>query len=174
MLDYRGGTFYTAEFVKASESDNDKDVNTSMVRWESSYMAESFFSYTGYIFQAYGEKEPKFVSFDPSLKEILWEGAFAREVSTQYEAGPLTIANFRNYRVVFGSICSRPAFKKLSKPLRVQLRDAQGNLHLVQIDYLAPDTIGDRNVLVHSVPARPTASDGSIIRLSNHEQGASA
>jgi len=63
------------------------------------------------------------------------------------------------------------AFAKMSKPLRVQLRDARGNLHLIQIDYLPADIIGDRNVLVHSVPSRPFAENSTTIRLTDQSAG---
>lgn len=84
----------------------------------------------------------------------------------------MAIVNFRRRDLPYYSATLNPAvFKKLSKPLRVQLRDAQGNLHIVQIDYLSPDTIGDRNILVHTVPSRPTGRETPIIRLSNYHEG---
>ncbi|UZM91852.1 hypothetical protein [Pseudomonas putida] len=170
MLDYRGGSFYTAEFIKTRESDNDKDVNTSMVRWESSYSDEFYRSYTGYVFQDYNKPKPEFVSFDPDSTPLI--NGVGREVSSVYEPGLLAIVNFRRRDLPYYSATLNPAvFKKLSKPLRVQLRDAQGNLHIVQIDYLSPDTIGDRNILVHTVPSRPTGRETPIIRLSNYHEG---
>jgi len=170
MLSYNHGTFYTAEFVKARESDNDRDVNTSMVRWESSFPGENYRSYTGYVFQGYNEPLPKFVSFDPDSKPLI--DGVEREVSSVYQAGLLAIVNFRRRDLSYGEATNNKAvFEKLSKPLFVQLRDAHANLHIVQIDYLPADTIGDRNILVHTVPWRPTGRQTSIVRLSNYQEG---
>jgi len=169
-LDYAKGTFYTAEFVKANKNDSDL-VNTSMVRWESSYASEWWHSYTGYIFQNQGAPKPTRVSFDCDLGDVLDWLDYPREVSSQYQAGRLVIANFRNRTSRLGRVRNRPSFERLSRPLLVDLRDEQGNLHSIQIDYLPADTIGDRNVLVHSVPSRPTSGDTSIIRLTNHDKG---
>lgn len=169
-LDYAKGTFYTAEFVKANKNDSDL-VNTSMVRWESSYASEWWHSYTGYIFQNQGAPKPTRVSFDCDLGDVLDWLDYPREVSSQYQAGRLVIANFRNRTSQLGKARNRPSFERLSRPLLVDLRDEQGNLHSIQIDYLPADTIGDRNVLVHSVPSRPTSGDTSIIRLTHHDKG---
>jgi len=170
MLSYNHGTFYTAEFVKAKESDNDRDVNTSMVRWESSFPEEYYRSYTGYVFQGYNEPLPKFVSFDPDSKPLI--DGVEREVSSVYQAGLLAIVNFRRRDLpLYVGALPKALFEKLSKPLFVQLRDAHANLHIVQIDYLPADTIGDRNILVHTVPLRPTGRQTSIVRLSNYQEG---
>ncbi|MFP3534350.1 hypothetical protein SB763_33905, partial [Burkholderia sp. SIMBA_042] len=84
-----------------------------------------------------------------------------------YQAGLLAIVNFRRRDLSYGEATNNKAvFEKLSKPLFVQLRDAHANLHIVQIDYLPADTIGDRNILVHTVPWRPTGRQTSIVRLS--------
>jgi len=171
MLDYKAGTFYTAEFVKARQSDNERDVNTSMVRWESSAGNELFHSYTGYLFQNQGMTEPEKVSFDGGMAQVLGRTDFEREVTTQYEAGLLVIANFRNWNRELRDARDLDAFKKMSEPLRVQLRDARGNVHVIQIDYLSPDTIGDRNVLVHSVPTRTYAEGSTTIRLTDRNPG---
>lgn len=170
MLSYNHGTFYTAEFVKAKESDNDRDVNTSMVRWESSFPEEYYRSYTGYVFQGYNEPLPKFVSFDPDSKPLI--DGVEREVSSVYQPGLLAIVNFRRRDLPrYVAAPHKALFEKLSKPLYVQLRDAHANLHIVQIDYLPADTIGDRNILVHTVPLRPTGRQTSIARLSNYQEG---
>lgn len=169
LLDYTKGTFYTAEFVKAKESDSDGGVNASMVRWESPYEWENFHSYTGYLFQNHGEAEPERVSFDPAIAKVFEGLNYERPVANEYEAGLLVIANFRNMNRYLGQVREMEEFKKMSKPLRVQLRDEKGNVHLLQIDYLSADTIGDRNVLVHSVPSRPSAGAGSIVRLNDKE-----
>ncbi|MGX1017617.1 hypothetical protein AB7M33_000293 [Pseudomonas sp. Y3 TE3536] len=171
MLDYKAGTFYTAEFVKTRQSDNERDVNTSLVRWESSAGNEVFHSYTGYLFQNQGEAEPEKVSFDGGMAAVLGRVDFERPVATEYEASLLVIANFRNWNRSLSNARGLEAFTKMSKALRVQLRDARGNLHLVQIDYLPADTIGDRNVLVHSVPSRPTAENSMTIRLTDRNSG---
>jgi len=171
MLAYNAGTFYTAEFVKARQSDSERDVNTSMVRWESSAGNEVFHSYTGYLFQDLGTAEPDKVYFDGGMAEVLGRMDFERPVATQYEAGLLVIANFRNWNRSLKDARDLEAFAKMSKPLRVQLRDARGNLHLIQIDYLPADIIGDRNVLVHSVPSRPFAENSTTIRLTDQSAG---
>ena len=172
LLDYRSGTFYTAEFIKSKASDEDGDVNTSIARWESPYSNERFYSYTGYMFQNHGEPEPTAVSFDKRIKDLLGTEDYHRPVRSEYEAGLLVIANHRNMNRELGEVDPN-VLSKLSKPLRVQLHDALGHVHVVQLDYLPSTTIGDRNVLVHSVPSRPTAGDDSIIRLGNLNAGES-
>lgn len=171
LLDYRGGTFYTAEFVKQRESDSDNDVNTSMVRWESAAGNEIVYSYTGYLFQNHGQPEPEAVAFDGGMGAVLNGLNLQKPVASQYEAGLLVIANFRNIGHEQKYARDLPAFKKMSKPLRVQLRDARGNLHVIQIDYLSADTMGHRNVLVHSVPSRPVAGENKTIRLTDRSVG---
>ncbi|WP_085675520.1 MULTISPECIES: hypothetical protein [unclassified Pseudomonas] len=172
LLDYKNGTFYTAEFVEANANADGGYLNTSLARWESPYLNERFHSYTGWIFQNHGDPEPRVVSFDKLIKDVLGSEDYQRPVRSQYEAGLLVIANYRNMNRKLREVDST-ALSKLTKPLRVQLRDAQGNVHVVQLDYLPSATIGDRNVLVHSVPSRPTAGDDSIIRLVNFNAGKS-
>ncbi|MFJ4443665.1 hypothetical protein ACIPZ8_16420 [Pseudomonas sp. NPDC089422] len=173
LLDFRNGTFYTAEFIKANANADDHYLNTSIARWESPYPNERFHSYTGWIFQNHGEPEPRAISFDKLIKAVVGSEEYQRPVRTQYEAGLLVIANYRNMNRYLDDVSWRYVLSKLSKPLRVQLRDAQGNVHVVQVDYLPSTTIGSRNVLVHSVPSRPTAGDDSIIRLVNFNAGES-
>ncbi|MGJ7549405.1 hypothetical protein [Pseudomonas alloputida] len=175
LLDYQKGTFYTADFVGADANAAGGYANNSIARWESTYHNERFHSYTGWIFQNHGEPEPRAVSFDKLIKDVVGSEDYQRPVRSQYEAGLLVIANYRNMNRYLGDVDvdGSTVLSKLSKPLRVQLRDAQGHLHVVQLDYLPSTTIGDRNVLVHSVPSRPAAGDDSIIRLVNFNAGES-
>lgn len=171
LLDYRAGTFYTAEFVTAHAGDLEADVNTSIVRWESAYGNEVYHSYTGYAFQNHGQPEPKDISFDDRMARVLGRNDYATPITSQYEAGLLLIANFRNRNRRLDAARDLDGYTKMSKPLRVRLLDSKGNEHLVQLDYLAPSIIGDRNVLVHSVPSRPSGQ-GNLIHLTNRIEGA--
>ncbi|MBS3186323.1 hypothetical protein ACLPJF_08345 [Pseudomonas vlassakiae] len=171
LLDYRAGTFYTADFVTAHEGDLEADVNTSIVRWESTYGNEVYHSYTGYAFQNHGQAEPKNISFDDRMAEVLGRNDFATPITSQYEAGLLLIANFRNRDRRLDAVRDLDEYAKMSKPLRVRLRDSKGNEHVVQLDYLPRSIIGDRNVLVHSVPSRPSGQS-NVIRLTNRLEGA--
>lgn len=173
LLDYRHGTFYTAEFIKARESDSDADVNTSMVRWESAYGSERYHSFTGYIFQNHGQDEPRKVQFDRGMATVLGHTDLDKSVRSQYEAGRLVIVNYRDRNRELGDARGLADFTRMSKPLRIRLRDNKGQEHVIQIDYLPVGTIGDRNVLVHSVPSRPSGQ-GTTIRLANPNEGAAS
>ncbi|QXH48400.1 hypothetical protein KSS93_10985 [Pseudomonas xanthosomatis] len=171
LLDYREGTFYTAEFLKQSENSSDQTLNTSIARWESPYGNQTYHSYTGYIFQNHGQPKPTEVSFDSRMEDLLGRSDFKRSVKTQYEAGLLVIANYRNTNRRLDAVRGSQAYKNMSQPLLIRLRDHRANEHLIQIDYLPEGTIGDRNVLVHTVPSRPSAQgNATIVRFSDSEE----
>ncbi|WP_369990426.1 hypothetical protein [Pseudomonas xanthosomatis] len=171
VLDYREGTFYTAEFLKQHESWSCMTLNSSIARWESPHGNQTYHSYTGYIFQNQGQPKPTQVSFDNRMSALLGRGDFYTSVKTQYEAGLLVIVNYRNTNRRLDAVRGSQAYTNMSQPLLIRLRDHRANEHLIQIDYLPFGIIGDRNVLVHTVPSRPSAQgNATIVRISDSEE----
>ena len=171
LFDFRNGTFYTAEFLTQHESSDPQTLNTSMARWESPYGNQTYHSYTGYIFQNHGQLMPTKVSFDSKMGALLGRTDFERPVRSQYEANLLVIVNYRNTNLRLDKVWNTQAYTNMSQPMLIRLRDNRANEHLLQIDYLPSGTTGDRNVLVHSVPSRPSAQgNATIVRISDSEE----
>lgn len=165
LLSYPGGSFYTAEFITAKETDAASELNLSMVRWESVFAGERYHSYTGYCFQGHNKPEPVHVSYDRDMAQVLGRTDFVK-LPGRYEEAFLAIYNFRDKNRTLRDVRDLPAFARMSKPLYVRLRDSVGNRHLIKIDYLPAGIIGDRNVLDYSVPSRPQAQQVTTLRLS--------
>lgn len=143
----KGTTFETLEFLPI----DGKEINTSMVRWESEQLREKMFSWTGYIF-----KDPQSddavtkVKFDESVKNVTktFESLDIDVNQMSFESGVLIISLHRSDKVPYVR-AEEPARAKLSRPLMVFLIDKRGNPHKRRIDFLPVSRPDDRNYLEH-------------------------
>jgi hypothetical protein len=134
-----------------------KEINTSTIRWESEQLAETMFSWTGYIFQ--DPQKPadiKKVKFDEVGKNVVKGESLDVDVnSTFFEHGKLVISLHRSDRVPYIRATDKPR-AKLSRDLAVVLIDKRGNAHKRRISFLAPNVVGSRNKLVNALFTPPS------------------
>ncbi|MBT2341798.1 MULTISPECIES: hypothetical protein [Pseudomonas] len=157
-LRYVGGTlpgvaFETLEFVSVDGSDIYLSPQTSTIRWESEQLAETMFSWTGYIFDdPLKEEVVDKVKFDSVLKEVVKERDESLDIrvdQSNFAKGLLVITLHRSDRIPYIRRGNN-ARDKLSRDLAVILIDKRGNPHRRRISFLPPSTVGDRNRLVHT------------------------
>lgn len=146
-----GVNFETLEFISIGGGDIHRSASTSTIRWESEQLAETMFSWTGYIFRdPLKDKPVNKVKFDSSLKHVVKAESLDIDVNqSQFEQGLLVISLHRSDRIPYvrqGDI-SRD---KLSRDLAVILVDQRGNPHHRRISFLPPSNVGDRNRLIHT------------------------
>lgn len=143
-----GTTFETLEFLPVDGT----TINTSTIRWESEQLAETMFSWTGYIFQ--DPKKPADISkikFDETEKNVLKEENLDIDVDqSRYEQGTLVISLHRSDGIPYIR-ATDPSRAKLSRDLAVLLIDKRGNVHKRRIAFLPSDVVGSRNRLDHSL-----------------------
>ncbi|MFJ4257013.1 hypothetical protein ACIP01_08695 [Pseudomonas monteilii] len=161
-LDYwafklRGGRFETVEFLPQVPSD--PHISKSMIRWESEHKNEIMFSFTGAIFRdKYAQDDGKwqeqdvYIDFDGNLNTLM---SGRSELNTtvrlaNFDEGSLVITNHRvpdfDYKPA-----GTDARDQLARDVAVLLRDRQGNAHYRRFSYPASDTVGDRNIIHHSL-----------------------
>ncbi len=144
--------FETLEFLPDDDSDVYTSTNTSMILWESEQLAETYFSWTGYIFDdPLVEKDTSVIKFDSAVKDIVKSVASLDvEVNAQkFSSGKLVISLHRHDDIPYvrsGNL-SRD---KLYQELRVLLIDKQGNAHKRRINFLYEGQVGRRNRLEHN------------------------
>ncbi|WP_157061557.1 hypothetical protein [Pseudomonas sp. P97.38] len=150
-LSLRGVPFETVEFISVDNADVYLTPQTSTIRWESEQLAETMFSWTGYIFDDPQRNEPvDKVKFDSALKDIVKDESLDISVSqSNFEKGLLVITLHRSDRIPYVRR-GNSARDKLSRDLAVVLIDQRGNPHKRRISFLPPDTMGNRNRLVHT------------------------
>ena len=149
----RGTTFETVEFLFTQPEDRLKLPSRSMIRWESEQLAETMFSWTGYIFQ--DSNEPAVdgkVQFDQALTRIVrrYESLDIDIDKLNFAKGTLVITLHRSDRVVYQSTGNVDR-DKLYRNMAVELIDKHGNKHRRQIGFLAPGVVGSRNRLMHTL-----------------------
>ncbi|BBP57884.1 hypothetical protein [Pseudomonas sp. St316] len=147
-----GTGFETLEFVSVDGNSIYNSPSTSTIRWESEQLAETMFSWTGYIFQDPLKNELlDKVKFDVVLKDVVKAESLDVDVNvSQFEQGLLVISLHRSDRIPYvrrGDL-SRD---KLSRDLAVVLVDRRGNPHSRRISFLPSSQMGDRNRLVHTL-----------------------
>lgn len=147
-----GTAFETLEFVSVDANDVHMSISTSTIRWESEQLAETMFSWTGYIFKDPLKGEPlDKVKFDDALKDVVKDESLDIDVnSSVFEDGLLVISLHRSDRIPYIRQGNQSR-DKLSRDLAVMLFDKRGNPHIRRISFLPPSTVGDRNRLVHSL-----------------------
>ncbi|MNL40208.1 hypothetical protein D3C87_1625410 [compost metagenome] len=131
--------------------------STSTIRWESEQLAETMFSWTGYIFQdSLATPMVKKIQLDQSIKNIvLSEELLDKDVDMKHFAtGMLVISLHRHNRVNYVRSGER-ARDKLSRSVAVELIDSRGNRHLRQFNFLPPSVLGHRNRVVHTLFTPP-------------------
>ena len=145
-----GTVFLTLEFVSVDPNDGHKSISTSSIRWESEQLAETMFSWTGYIFKDPQKQVPLGkVEFDNALKDVVKNQSLDIEVDQgEIEEGELVISLHRSdqIRYIRRGDQSRD---KLSRDLAVKLFDKRGTAHIRRISFLPSSTVGDRNRLRH-------------------------
>ncbi|MNO77723.1 hypothetical protein D3C76_688420 [compost metagenome] len=147
-----GTAFEALEFVSVDANDVHMSISTSTIRWESEQLAETMFSWTGYIFKDPLKGEPlDKVKFDDALKDVVKDESLDIDVnSSVFEDGLLVISLHRSDRIPYIRQGNQSR-DKLSRDLAVMLFDKRGNPHIRRISFLPPSTVGDRNRLVHSL-----------------------
>lgn len=155
-FDDPGTTFETVEFVF---QDNDIHISPSrsMIRWESEQLAETMFSWTGYIFRdSEDETVNEKVVFDQALDTIVseYESLDIDINSMIFEKGQLVITLHRSDRVVYKK-AGETNRDKLSRKMQVELIDKRGHIHRRQINFLEGSGPGRRNKLIHTVISTP-------------------
>jgi hypothetical protein len=143
-----GAPFETMEFLPV----DGKDINTTTIRWESEQLAETMFSWTGYIFQdPQKPDETRKVKFDEVTSKVVKSESLDVDVNqTVFEKGLLVISLHRSDRVPYVRTTDLSR-AKLSRDLAVRLIDKNGNVHRRRIAYLPSSVVGDRNKLVHTL-----------------------
>lgn len=151
-LKYRYADFVSCEFVAVENNQVQpaKLTNLSMIRWESEYVGESMFSYTGSIFHNRQRGYPQYVTFDASLPALSqrqkWGENDLEVGATGFETGALVIVNVRVDDMPYHPV-GDPNRDFVSKPVVVLLHDSKGNSHYRRIDYLPRNTPSNRNYL---------------------------
>lgn len=146
-----GTTFETLEFL--SPDGTNAPPSTSMIRWESEQLAETMFSWTGYIFQDSNALDVgEYVGYDIAIPSVLSgrETYIKRVDKSVFEKGLLVISLHRSDRVYY----IRPGDKnrdKLSRSLAVKLIDRNGNAHFRRISFPPASNPGNRNKLEHTL-----------------------
>ncbi len=128
-------------------------VSTSMILWESEQQAETFFSWTGYIFNDpdasnYVDK----ILFDGSLEHVI-KGVESLDIPVDrevFESGGLTISLHRTPSVPYIGPGDNNR-DTLYRSLVVSLLDELGNVHRRRISFLSEGTVGRRNRLMHTL-----------------------
>ncbi|SFW84181.1 hypothetical protein [Pseudomonas sp. NFACC04-2] len=147
-----GVPFETVEFVSIEGNDTYITPQTSTIRWESEQLAETMFSWTGYIFKdPLKDESIDWVRFDSDLKDVVKNETLEVEVNkSKFEQGTLVITLHRSDRIPYirKGNASR---EKLSRDLAVILMDRRGNPHKRRIAFLPPSIVGDRNTLENSL-----------------------
>jgi len=146
-----GTTFETLEFL--SSDGTNAPPATSIIRWESEQLAETMFSWTGYIFQDSNTPSvDEDVKFDIADKDIVREkeSLTVKVDKSVFEKGLLVITLHRSDRIGYVRVGDKSR-DKLSRDLAVKLIDKNGNAHFRRISYLPPSVPGNRNKLVHTL-----------------------
>jgi hypothetical protein len=146
-----GTTFETLEFL--SSDGTTAAPATSIIRWESEQLAETMFSWTGWIFQdSNASTVDENVRFDIADKDIVngKESLIVKVYEPEFEKGLLVITLHRSDRIVYVRAGDKSR-DKLSRDLAVKLIDRNGNAHFRRISYLPPSVPGNRNRLVHTL-----------------------
>lgn len=140
----QGTTFETCDFLPVGGTYK----NTSTIRWESEQLAETMFSWTGFIFQEPGKPNVSKIEFDQDVKKVVTGENLNIEINSSFFAhGTLVISLHRSDRVPY--IRESVAKTNLSQDLVVVLVDKRGNAHRRRISFLPQYTIGSRNRLEH-------------------------
>lgn len=145
-----GTDFLTLEFVSVDPNDGHKSISTSSIRWESEQLAETMFSWTGYIFKDPQKQVPLGkVEFDNALKDVVKNQSLDIEVDQgEIEEGELVISLHRSDQIPYIRRGDQSR-DKLSRDLAVKLFDKRGTAHIRRISFLPSSTVGDRNRLRH-------------------------
>lgn len=124
-----------------------------MILWESEQEAETFFSWTGYIFDdpsVAGDVDK--IKFDEAVEYVV-NDAESLDLTVNmsvFESGKLIISLHRTDYAPFINAGNSDR-DKLYRPLVVSLLDKLGNIHRRRISFLSEGTIGRRNRLVHTL-----------------------
>ncbi|MBO1542161.1 hypothetical protein [Pseudomonas sp. OA65] len=147
-----GTAFETLEFVSVDANDVHTSISTSTIRWESEQMAETMFSWTGYIFKdPLKEEALGNVKFDDALVNVVKnESLEVAVVETHFDEGQLVITLHRSDRIPYIRRGNQSR-DKLSRDLLVKLVDKRGNPHFRRISFLPSSIVGDRNKLDHNL-----------------------
>lgn len=142
-------SFEVFKFLPASGA----DISASMILWESEQEAETFFSWTGYIFDdpsVAGDVDK--IKFDEAVEYVV-NDAESLDLTVNmsvFEPGKLIISLHRTDYAPFINAGNSDR-DKLYRPLVVSLLDKLGNIHRRRISFLSEGTIGRRNRLVHTL-----------------------
>ncbi len=134
--------------------------NVSMIRWESEYIAELMFSYTGVIFHDRMHGYPDYVQFDKKMQGLSswqkWGDEDLAVDNRHYETGSLVVVNVRVDDMPFIPATNETR-ALVSKPLVFELRDVKGNVHYRRFSYLNEAFPHHRDKLEH-ISVKPDAA----------------
>ncbi|MCF5708464.1 hypothetical protein GIV19_14340 [Pseudomonas syringae] len=141
--------FVVLKFLPSSR----ERVSTSMILWESEQQAETFFSWTGYIFNdPDASNDVDKILFDASLEHVI-KGVESLDIPVNmevFESGGLTISLHRTPSVPYVSPDDGER-DTLYRSLAVSLLDELGNVHRRRISFLSEGEVGRRNRLMHTL-----------------------
>jgi hypothetical protein len=143
-----GVKFLTLEFLPI----DGEETNITTIRWESEQLAETMFSWTGYIFvDPETPADNGKINFDQTAKDVMSRANLDVEVNQGfYDQGKLVISLHRSDNVIYVRP-TNPSRVKLSRSMAVSLIDSRGNTHKRRISFLAPSVVGARNRLMHTL-----------------------
>lgn len=144
------------------------EANISTIQWESEFLEETFFSYTGYAFypaRSFGNipKPPSGLSFDVYFRGMVTELALLETIDTELvdikrpSPGELIVSLHRVANMPYwydgkaGSDPNKQFRKKLDPSVYFVLLDEEGNRHRLQIGFDAPTKEDSRNGLVFNL-----------------------
>lgn len=141
-LEFTGKDGKTVRFLRC-----EFERNQSQIQWESRSTNETMFSYTGYIFNDYQDKQnPSVMRYDLRLDKLIPKSLDNSIISTETVGeGQLLLSLFRTDDVRY--IASEVA-TELEQPLIVNLLDQNGNSHRLNIGFAAMDVADSRNTLI--------------------------
>jgi hypothetical protein len=159
-LSYRRLNTYPVNFMTLTI-----ESNISTIQWESEFLEETFFSYTGYAFypaRSFGNvpKPPSGLSFDIYFRGMVTEVADVGMIDTELvdikrpSPGELIVSLHRVANMPYwydgkaGSNPNKQFRKKLDPGVYFVLLDEEGNRHRLLIGFDAPTNEDSRNRLV--------------------------
>ena len=160
-LQYKRLNTYSTYFVQLSV-----EGNVSTIQWESEFLEETFFSYTGYAFQPYrfrgDDTKSDKLTFDIDYRRLLKTVSPDLTIDTALQEGmkpangELIISLHRVPDMPFwhdgkaGGDEKKMFRKLLDRPLILVLVDQEGNRHRVQVKFPSASESDSRNALVVS------------------------
>lgn len=159
-LSYKRPNAYPVNFMTLTI-----EANISTIQWESEFLEETFFSYTGYAFypaRSFGNipKPPSGLSFDVYFRAMVTELAPLETIDTELvdikrpSPGELIVSLHRVANMPYwydGKAGSNPKkqFRKMLDPgVYFVLLDEEGNRHRLLIGFDAPTNEDSRNQLI--------------------------